>query len=114
MKSIEKARKVAALALEKNAVDLVLLNLTELCTYTDIVAICHGRSTRQVQTIVSHVKEQMKKEGERCYGMEGETEGLWVLADFGDIILHVFHEPMRSYYDLEGVWPDAARIPFEE
>ena len=110
MNTTDKAQRIAQLALEKNAVDLVLLNVSNLCSYTDVVAICHGRSTRQVLTIVRHVAQEMKHEGSRGYAVEGEAEGLWALVDFGDVVLHVFHEPLRGYYDLEGIWPDAPRI----
>jgi len=111
---ITKARRIAALALEKNAVDLTLLHITELCTYTDVIVICHGRSTRQVQTIVGNVVAAMKKEGEYAFAVEGEKEGMWVLADYGDVVFHVFYEPMRPYYDLEGIYPDAPQIDIEQ
>lgn len=110
MNTIDKARRIADLAIAKNAVDPVLLQVTELCSYTDIIAICHGRSTRQVQAIVQHVATEMKHEGVANYGIEGDGDALWVLVDFGDVVLHVFHEPMRAYYNLEGIYPDAERV----
>ncbi|NLH48247.1 MAG: ribosome silencing factor [Myxococcales bacterium] len=110
MEFIDKARQIANLALEKNAVDPVIMHVSNLCSYTDAIVICHGRSTRQVQAIVSHLTAEMKKRGEYAFIVEGEKEGLWALADYGDVIVHVFHEPMRSYYDLEGIWPDAPSI----
>ncbi len=106
----EKARHIAELALEKNAENLVLLHVTEFCSYADVIVICHGRSTRQVQTIVSHVSAQMKKHGEYTLAIEGDKEGLWVLADYDDVVFHAFFEPMRPYYDLEGIYPDAPQI----
>jgi ribosome-associated protein len=110
---IEKAHQIATLALEKNAVDPVLKHVTKLCSYTDVVVVCHGRSTRQAQAIAGHVTAEMKKRGEYPLIVEGEKEGLWILADYGDVVLHVFHEPMRSYYDLEGIWPDAPSIDIQ-
>jgi ribosome-associated protein len=107
---LEKARHIARLTLDKNAVEPVLLHVTALCSYADVIVICHGRSTRQVQAIVDYVAFEMKKLGERVLAVEGANEGLWELADFGDVVLHVFYEPMRPYYDLEGIWPDAPRI----
>lgn len=114
MDTIKKALRIASLALEKNAVDLVLLNATDLCSYTDAIAICHGRSTRQVQTIVRHVAAEMKREGAASLGVEGEAEGTWALLDFGDVVLHVFYESIRHYYDLESIWPDAPRLEVPE
>ena len=114
MDTLAKAKRVAELALEKNAVDLVLMQVANLCSYTDVVIVCHGRSTRQVQTIVRHVAQEMKHAGLPGLTVEGVNEGLWALVDFGDIVFHAFHEPMRGYYDLEGIWPDAPRIAVEE
>jgi ribosome-associated protein len=107
---IEKARQICRLAQDKNAVDPVLLHVTQLCSYADAIIVCHGRSTRQVQAILGHVVQEMKKAGEYALAVEGEREGLWGLVDYGDVVFHVFYEPMRPYYDLEGIWPDAARI----
>lgn len=107
---MEKMRRLAELAHDKSAVDLVFLSVSNLCSYTDVIAVCHGRSTRQVQTIAAHVAQEMKHAGERAMIVEGESEGLWVLLDFGDVVFHCFHEPMRSYYDIEGLYPDAQRL----
>lgn len=110
MDYIEKARCLARLALEKQALNPVLLHVTELCSYTDVVVICHGRSTRQVQTIAAYMQAEMKKQGVYADAVEGEKDGLWALLDYADVIVHVFYEPMREYYDLEGIWPDAPRL----
>ncbi len=110
MEFIEKAREISRLAQAKQAVDPIVLQVTNLCSYTDAIVICHGRSTRQVQAIVGHVLQEMKKTGQYAAAVEGEREGLWGLIDYGDVVLHVFYEPMRPYYDLEGIWPDALRI----
>jgi len=107
---IDKARRVAELAQEKNAENVVLLHVTELCSYTDAIVICHGRSTRQVQTIIQHIRTEMKQAGEQPFASEGELEGMWALIDFGDVLVHVFFESMRPYYDLEGIYPDAPQI----
>jgi len=107
---LEKARHLARLALEKQALKPVLLHVTNLCSYTDVVLICHGRSTRQVQTIAVSLQAEMKKLGVYADAVEGEKEGLWALLDYADVMVHVFYEPMRDYYDLEGIWPDAPRL----
>ncbi|HPM76222.1 MAG TPA: ribosome silencing factor [bacterium] len=110
MNTREKLRRLAELAQDKSAVDLVFLSVNNLCSYTDVIAVCHGRSTRQVQTIAAHIAQEMKRAGERPSIVEGESEGLWVLIDFGDVVFHCFHEPMRLYYDIEGLYPDAQRL----
>ncbi|MCZ7583008.1 MAG: ribosome silencing factor [Deltaproteobacteria bacterium] len=95
--------------LDKQARDVQVLDVAGLCTYTDVLVVCHGTSSRQAQTIVRHVREQMKKIGEYAIGTEGEAEGQWVVIDYGDIVLHTFYAPVREYYGLEGIWPDARR-----
>lgn len=80
-----------------------------MCSYTDAIVICHGTSTRQAQTIASYIVEQLKKEKNVPIGREGESEGQWVVLDYGDVVFHAFYEPLREHYDLEGVWTDAGR-----
>jgi len=82
-----------------------------LCSYTDRFLICHGRSTKQVQAIAQNVKETLKKEyGVAPLGVEGMSDGRWVILDYGEAVVHIFYEPLREYYDLEGIWPDAKKI----
>ncbi len=107
----EKALFCAKAAKEKKAQRLVLLNLKGLTTITDYFLICSGVSDRQVQTIASYIEEKMAEEGERPLGVEGLPEGRWVLLDFDDVVVHIFQDPVREYYDLEGLWIEAERIP---
>jgi len=89
----------------------VILDVKDLCSYTDSLIICHGRSTRQVQAIADHLELQIKHDrGLLPIGIEGMVEGKWVLVDYGSVVIHVFYEPIRDYYNLEGIWPDAKQI----
>ena len=101
-------------AIEKKATDLVLLEMKKTTSFTDYFVICSGKSDRQVQAIAQGIEETLKKEGIRPLGEEGKAEGKWVLIDYEDVVVHVFLEPIRRFYDLEGLWIDAPRINFEE
>lgn len=94
----------------KKAEDLVVLDVRALASYADTFVLCSGRSSRQVIAIAEHIRDTLKKEGIRPLSIEGMTEGHWVLLDYGHIIIHVFYEPVRRFYDLEGLWIDAKRI----
>lgn len=101
-------------ALGRKAVNLVLLDIRQLTSFADVFIICSGRSNRQVSAIAEHIKRELKEKGIRPLSMEGMTEGQWVLMDYGHILIHVFLEPVREFYDLEGFWSGARRIPVED
>ncbi len=101
-------------AIEKKATDLVLLDMRGVSSYTDYFLICSGKSDRQVQAIALRVAEVLEEQGNKPLGLEGTSEGKWVLIDYGDLVIHVFLEPIRRFYDLEGLWIDAPRIDFQE
>ena len=100
-------------ALEKKCVEPVLLDVRALASYTDYILIVSGRSDRQVQSIGEGVREALRLENVRPMGSEGLKDGQWSLLDFGDMIVHVFYHPVREFYDLEGLWADAPRVPIE-
>jgi len=107
---IELAHRAARIAQEKKAEDLVLLELEKKVSYCDFFLLCSGRNRRQVRAIAESIATQFKKElGVRALSVEGMETGRWVLLDFGDIVVHVFDEPLRGFYDLEGLWKDAPR-----
>ena len=111
----ETALQIAAAGLEKKAQNVEIIDVRGKVDYMDFVVIMSGRSDRQVNAIAQGVREIMKKEhGQRCYGLEGLPQGNWVLMDFGDVVVHVFHQDTRGYYDLEALWIDAARIELPE
>lgn len=100
--------------LEKKAGNMVILNVREISAFADYFVICSGTSDRQVQAIASFIRENMKKFDLFPLGVEGEAEGKWVLLDYDDIIVHVFLESVRAFYDLERLWTEARRLDIPE
>jgi len=96
--------------LGKKAVNVVALNVAELTSYADVFIICSGRSNRQVSAIAEFIQTDLKKHKIKPLSVEGTKDGHWVLLDYGHVIIHVFYEPVRDFYDLEGLWVDAKRI----
>lgn len=103
----------ARAALEKKADDVVVLDLRGVSGYTDFLVIGSGTSDRQIETIAEGVEKELKSQGHRVVGSEGQRGGRWVLLDFGDVVVHVFHRDERGHYDLEGLWADAPRVPVD-
>ena len=97
-------------ALGKKAMNLVALDVHDLTSFADIFIICSGRSNRQVNAIAEHIQVDLKKHKIKPLSVEGVGDGHWVLLDYGHVIIHVFYEPVREFYDLEGLWMDAKRI----
>jgi ribosome-associated protein len=108
------AQLCAAVALEKKAEDVVILEVTQLTTYADCFVVCGAPSERQVQGIARALEDEMKKIGRRAVSTEGLEQGHWVLVDFGAVVVHIFVQNARQYYDLEGFWTDAPRIDVDE
>ena len=101
-------------ALGRKAKDLVILDVRELTSFADVFLICSGRSNRQVTAIAEHIKTDLKKNNIAPISIEGLKDGQWVLLDYGFILVHVFLEPVREFYDLEGFWSNARRIAVED
>jgi len=101
-------------ALGRKAGDLIVLDVNGVCDVADAFVICSGRSNRQVSAIAEHIERELKTAGIRPLGVEGANEGQWALLDYGEVVIHVFYEPVRQFYDLEGLWSDADRIPVED
>ncbi len=97
-------------ALEKNALDPVLLDVRGLCSYADFLLILGGRSVRQVRAVAESVRRGMRADGHRTLGSEGLDQGRWVLLDYGEVVVHIFLDELRDFYDLESLWVDAPRI----
>jgi ribosome-associated protein len=104
---------VAKAAAERKAEDIVLLNLSGVSSFCDGFVLCSGSNRRQVRAIAEGIIDELRKLKIRPMGVEGLDASRWVLIDFGDIVVHVFDEPMRGFYDLDALWADAPRIPFE-
>ena len=96
--------------LGRKALDVVMLDVSRLTSLADTFIICSGRSNRQVSAIGEHIRTEMKKGGITPLSIEGLKAGHWVLMDYGSVVIHVFYDPVRSFYDLEGLWADAPRI----
>ena len=100
-------------ALGKKARDPVLLDVHHLTSIADAFLICHGTSNRQVSAIAEHIQRDLNKQGIKALSVDGLKEGLWVLMDYGHVVIHIFYESTRSFYNLEGLWSDARRIQTE-
>jgi len=112
----DKARKlalgVASVGLEHSALNVEIIDVRGKVDYADYVVVMSGRSDRQVSALARHIEAELEKKlGERCLGVEGLPTASWLLMDFGDVVVHIFHEDTRGYYDLETLWLDAARVP---
>jgi ribosome-associated protein len=106
--------KVAVLAADsKSGEDLVALDVSGPLPLTDIFLLVTGRSERNVLSIASEVEDKLIEFGAKPLRREGRQEGRWVLLDFGDLVVHVFHEEDRMYYALERLWKDCPAIPVE-
>jgi ribosome-associated protein len=101
-------------AIEKKAENPVLLELKGITSFTDYFLLCSGKSDRQVQAIAQGIEETLKKRGVRPLGQEGMQEGKWILIDYEDVVVHIFLEPVRRFYDLEGLWIEAPRIDLQK
>jgi len=110
MKTIDKARLCLEIIQERKAIDPVLMEVGRLTSFTDYFLVASGASSRQVQAISQHMARRLREEGFRPFGIEGEQEGHWVLMDYGDVVIHIFYEPVREFYDLEGLWTEAPRV----
>jgi ribosome-associated protein len=97
-------------SLKRKAKNLTILNVKEVSSFADYFIICSGTSDRQVQSISASIRENLKEYGIVPLGIEGESIGKWVLMDYEDVIIHVFYEPIREFYDIERLWPDAPRM----
>ena len=112
--SRETALLCVRFALEKKAYDLVVLDVRGLTSLADYFVVCTGRPDTQVQAIAQSVDESLCKMGCHPISREGYGTGHWVLIDFADVIVHVFYEPVREYYDLERLWGHAPRLALPE
>lgn len=110
--SRDMALAIAAAGLDKKALQVEIIDVQGKVDYADFVVVMSGRSDRQVGAIAHGVERALRTDhGVHCAGIEGLPQGIWALMDFGDVIVHIFHEDTRGYYDLEALWIDAARVP---
>ncbi|MBM4395250.1 MAG: ribosome silencing factor [Deltaproteobacteria bacterium] len=111
---MELAKAVLDAAWSKNGFNTRLLDVGRLVSYTDLFVILTGRSDRHVVAIADAIEAAMKERGQTPMGVEGRQAGTWVLLDYGSVVVHVFDQPTRDFYDLERLWSDATPVPVEE
>ena len=109
----ELAQICASAALDTQAEDLVILDVRGLATFTDYFVIMNGKSTRHVQALAESVESAVRSKRVSASSAEGLNEGLWVLLDFDDVIVHIFYHEQRQFYNLEGLWSEAKRVDTE-
>lgn len=113
----EKAARALSLAiadagLEHKALNVEIIDVRGKVDYSDFVIVMSGTSDRHVNALARRIDETVReKTGIKCSAIEGTQHGTWLLMDYGDVIVHIFHEDTRGYYDLETLWIDAARVP---
>ncbi|MBI5606533.1 MAG: ribosome silencing factor [Deltaproteobacteria bacterium] len=110
LSSREKALLIARVALQKKPLAPLLLDVGENCSFADYFLILSGTSTRQTQALAAHLDETLGKSGIEPRGIEGMDPGLWILLDYNEVIVHIFYESVREFYDLEGLWIEAPRL----
>ena len=109
------ARTAASAASAKGGEDTVIIEVGEVLAITDAFVITSGRNTRQVKTIAEEVEARLKADGGISpLRIEGMDDTHWVLVDYGDLVIHVFLDETREYYDLERLWSDAPRLAWED
>jgi ribosome silencing factor RsfS/YbeB/iojap len=113
--TVKLATALAQAAADTKASDIVILDMRGLVYYTDMFVLCSGRSGRQVSAIADAMRAVAKNDfGVLPLGVEGKETAKWVLVDLGDVVVHVFEESMRGFYNLDGLWADAPRLEAPE
>ena len=114
MTPLEQARRIAALVQDKLARDVVILDMRPVCSYTDYFVVCTGNNARQTASIWDEVHARLKKDnGVLPRSVEGEPDATWIIADYLDVVLHVFTPEAREYYKLEDLWDDVPQESVE-
>ncbi|MEO7086439.1 MAG: ribosome silencing factor [Gemmatimonadaceae bacterium] len=111
--SLTQVQRAAAIATDMKGVDVVLLDLRGVTDMTDYFLVASGTSDTHVRSIGDHIIEQLKKEGNRVAHVEGLEKGRWVLLDYVDFVVHIFHPTLRNFYQLERLWADAESVALE-
>ncbi len=111
---IERVEICAQAAIDTKAEDIVILDVRGIASFADYFIIMSGRSTRHVQGLAEALEAAMRSKRISAAKAEGIKEGMWVLLDFEDVVVHIFYHEQRSFYDLEGLWHDAPRIEIED
>ena len=111
---LEQARRIAGIAQDKLAQDVVILDMRPACSYTDFFVLCTGQSPRQTAAIYDEVHQQLKHDARLLpSSVDGQREATWIVADYLDVVLHVFTRDAREYYRLEDLWGDVPSVDVE-
>ncbi|AMK13000.1 ribosome-associated protein IOJAP [Pseudodesulfovibrio indicus] len=113
MESPEKARLVAGWLDDKQAERICAMNVAGMTSVTDVVIVVSARGVKHAQALASHVLEMASEENVEFLSMEGHKTGEWVLLDLNDVIVHVFLDELREFYNIEGMWTEAPRIELD-
>jgi ribosome-associated protein len=112
--SLEQARRIAGIAQDKLAQGVVILDMRPVCSYTDFFVVCTGQNPRQTASIYDEVHRQLKHDVRLVpQTVAGEREATWIVADYLDVVLHVFTPEARAYYRLEDLWGDVPNVDVE-
>ena len=114
LSSLEVARLVSDAALDTKAEDLIVLDVSKISSFADYFVIMSGRSTRHVQGLAEAIDSKIRSKRTKDSNSEGLSEGLWVLLDYNDVVVHIFYSEVRKFYDLEGLWYDAPRVDLRD
>ncbi len=109
----QKALRAQTALMGRKGVEPVLLDMREVTLITDYFLICHGTSNVHIRGLADAVMEALEENQVRAHGIEGYQEARWILLDYGDLIVHIFAEQERRFYDLERLWSDAPRVPLD-
>jgi len=107
--ALERAVRCAELAADKKGFEIRVVDITGISTIADILVIISGQSDKQNQAICDNIRRELKKYG-KVQGIEGETEGKWIVMDYSDVLVHIFHEEQRRRYDLDGLWEKGVEV----
>lgn len=108
--SRERALMIAQAAEERRAQDVVVMDMRPLMTFCDYFVIAHGRSPAHIDAITESIQEQMEQHQIRFHHREGRPEAQWIVLDYLSVVVHIFSEELRDFYDLEHLWADAPRV----
>jgi len=114
LSSLEQARRIAGIAQDKLAQDVVILDMRPACSYTDFFVLCTGQNPRQTAAIYDEVHQQLKHDGRLLpASVDGQREASWIVADYLDVVLHIFTPGARAYYRLDDLWGDVPSVELE-
>ena len=109
--SLAKAFIAVQAAANKKGEAIQVLDLREVSGFTEYFVICTVHSDRQAQAVADAIAIELKEESFAPISLEGYREGRWIVVDYGDVVVHIFHDALRDYYDLESLWRDAKKVP---